>query len=119
MISDTAQEFKRIIDKGATVKPVAPVPVSEQILNKIGSIINGLKQVLNNQTTLNSKLNEIYGVLVSKGNNNNVIIVDHMTQRQLYLCYKRGYSLDQISLVSGYDSETIMNKINIYMRDNT
>ena len=122
MISDTPNQFKKIIqqvspDQGATIS------VPEKILNntiKIGNlankIISYLENIINNQRILNNKLDSLLNNTTSK---NNIVFVDRMSARQLYMCYKRGYTLDQISLVSGYDIDTIQQRIAIYMRDNT
>lgn len=122
MKSDTAEQFKKLIQQGAPANG-APVSISEKILAntiKIGNlankIISYLENIINNQRILNDKLDAL---LNNTSNKNNIIYVDKMSARQLYMCYKRGYTLDQISLVSGYDIDTIQQRIAIYMRDNT
>lgn len=125
MKSDTAEQFKKIIQQGAPANG-APVSIAEKIFNntvQIGKltnqIIQGIKNIIDNQNIINSKLNEIYNVTSAGKNINNNFIVEHMTPRQLYLLYKRGATLEQICLISGYDRDAVLNKINIYMRDNT
>jgi len=125
MISDTPNQFKKII-KQVSPDQGAPISVSEKILTntiKIGNlankIISYLESIINNQNIINGKLNEIYNVTSAGKNINNNFIVEHMTPRQLYLLYKRGATLEQICLISGYDRDAVLNKINIYMRDNT
>lgn len=125
MKSDTAEQFKKIIQQGAPDNG-APVSISEKILTntiKIGNlankIISYLENIINNQNIINSKLNEIYNVTSAGKNINTNFIVEHMTPRQPYLLYKRGATLEQICLISGYDRDAVLNKINIYMRDNT
>lgn len=85
--------------------------------NLIGQVINGIKNVINNQQIINNKLDALYSI----GQNKQTLYkpVKYLTNRQLYMMIKDGWSIDEISLVSGYDNQQVTDKINQYIQNNT
>lgn len=85
--------------------------------NLIGQVINGIKNVINNQQVMNSKLDALYSI----GQNKQTLYkpIKYLTNRQLYMMIKDGWSIDEISLISGYDNQQVTDKINQYIQNNT
>jgi uncharacterized lipoprotein NlpE involved in copper resistance len=83
----------------------------------IGQVINGIKNVINNQQIINNKLDALYSI----GQNKQTLYkpIKYLTNRQLYMMIKDGWSIDEISLVSGYDNQQVTDKINQYIQNNT
>lgn len=85
--------------------------------NILCQVINGIKNVINNQQIINSKLDALYSI----GQNKQTLYkpIKYLTNRQLYMMIKDGWSIDEISLVSGYDNQQVTDKINQYIQNNT
>lgn len=80
-----------------------------KVLNN--TIVQGFQQIIKNQTT-------IYNLIQSK-NHIAVRPIRFLTPRQLYFMTKDGYTIDEISLISGFEYDDITKKINQYVQNNT
>ena len=92
------------------------------IIKYLNEIICGLKEILkvsnnllNNQAVINNKLNYIH----NNAQNITYRPIRFLTPRQLYMMVKDGYTLDEISLISGYDLKLVNEKIDSYIKNNT
>lgn len=98
-------------------KPVNTNQRFDKLDAGILQVINGIKQVIKNQSEIYNLLKNIGTLQASQQT-----IYKHirfLTPRQLYFMTKDGYTLDEISLISEYDIETITKKIQAYIQDNT
>ena len=118
MKDDTANVFKSMIQADRYKKAsTITLETIYKLLNSVNnSVINGFKQLLNNQTVLNNKLDLIINNMASK---NSVGIIRYLTPRQLYFMVKDGYTYEQICAISGLDINQLMEKINSYISTNT
>lgn len=85
----------------------------EQVINKIGSLC---QQIIKNQSVLNNKLDYL---IQNNPYNFNGLVIDNMTPRQLYKLFKRGWTYQMISSISGYEVELVDKKITTYIEQNT
>lgn len=86
-----------------------------KVLNN--TIVQGFQQIIKNQNIIYNLLNNF----IKSKNNNNIAVrpIRFLTPRQLYFMTKDGYTIDEISLISGFEYDDITKKINQYVQNNT
>ena len=81
--------------------------------------LNIVKSIFQRQNYIKA---DTENILRSLNNFNNLHIpcqIPSMTPKQLYLCYKGGWTVQQLSGLSGLDEVTIKTKIENYRQNNT
>lgn len=82
-------------------------------------ILNVVKSIFQRQNYIKA---DTENILRSLNNFNNLHIpcqITSMTPKQLYLCFKGGWTVQQLSGLSGLDEVTIKTKIENYRQNNT
>ena len=109
--------FKEMMGGGNYKSPDSIViKYLNEIISGLKSIMNVLNRLLSNQSVINNKLNYL------AENNKSAYPcrpIRFLTPRQLYMMVKDGYTLDEISLISGYDLKLVNEKIDSYIKNNT
>ena len=90
-----------------------------EILNIVKGILNLTKSIFQRQAYIKA---DTENILRSINNFNSLNIpcqIPSMTPKQLYLCYKGGWTIRQLSGLSGLDEMVIKTKIENYRQNNT
>lgn len=77
--------------------------------------------LVNSFNVVNKKLDIINNNILKKsssGNNNKYKSQISLTPRQIYMCIKAGWTLQELSELSGYGEEDIRKKYNNYVDNN-
>jgi hypothetical protein len=82
--------------------------------NNQAALNQKLDQILSNQLAIHNQLDRSY-----KANIINRPPLKGVTPKTLYLGYKSGWSIFDLATLTGESSDTIMNKIEKYAKDNT
>ena len=90
-----------------------------EILNIVKSIFNLTKSIFQRQAYIKADTENILRSLNNFNSLNIPCQIPSMTPKQLYLCYKGGWTIRQLSGLSGLDEMVIKTKIENYRQNNT
>ena len=89
--------------------------LGRNILNKLGEILSYSKSNEKKLMTLNSQHQELYNMIKGLHNMNIKSQIPFLSPRQLTCLYERGWTVDELSSLSGYSVEDIEKKIKIQL----
>lgn len=90
----------------------------EFLNKKFKDIDNKLQQIFNGLLTINNKADKILQCSINNFTRLNIPAQIELQPRQLYLAYKRGWTLNQLSGLTGFSESEIQKKIESYMKTN-
>jgi phenylalanyl-tRNA synthetase alpha subunit len=85
----------------------------------LSDILNVTKSIFNRQSYIKKDTENILRSLNNFSSLNIPCQVPSMTPKQLYLCYKGGWTIRQLSGLSGLDEMVVQTKIENYRQNNT
>lgn len=85
----------------------------------LNNILNVTKSIFQRQNYIKQDTENILRSLNNFSNLNIPCQIPNMTPKQLYLCYKGGWTLRQLSGLSGLDEMVVKTKIETYRQNNT
>ena len=85
----------------------------------LNNILNVTKSIFQRQSYIKQDTENILRSLNNFSNLNIPCQIPNMTPKQLYLCYKGGWTLRQLSGLSGLDEMAVKTKIETYRQNNT
>ena len=85
----------------------------------LSNILNITKSIFNRQSYIKQDTENILRSLNNFSRLNIPCQIPNMTPKQLYLCYKGGWTLRQLSGLSGLDEMVVKTKIETYRQNNT
>ena len=113
---DLIKQYSKRPEPTVNKKEQSALDDNKKILN---SILNVTKSLFQRQNYIKA---DTENILRSLNNFNNLHIpcqIPSMTPKQLYLCYKGGWTIKQLSGLSGLDEMVIKTKIENYRQNNT
>ena len=85
----------------------------------LNNILNIAKSIFQRQNYIKQDTENILRSLNNFSSLNIPCQIPNMTPKQLYLCYKGGWTLRQLSGLSGLDEMVVKTKIETYRQNNT
>lgn len=127
VIKDTKSLMDQFSDKKPTVsksnEPKKEHPAiaegKERERKVLNDILNVTKSIFQRQNYIKKDTENILRSLNNFSNLNIPCQVPSMTPKQLYLCYKGGWTIRQLSGLSGLDEMVVQTKIENYRQNNT
>lgn len=113
---DLIKQYSKRPEQSINKKEQSALDDNKKILN---SILNVTKSIFNRQSYIKQDTENILRSLNNFSNLNIPCQIPNMTPKQLYLCYKGGWTLRQLSGLSGLDEMVVQTKIENYRQNNT
>ena len=124
---DLIKQYSKRPEQNATKKEHPAIVAAKEkergyileILNIVKSIFNLTKSIFQRQAYIKADTENILRSLNNFNSLNIPCQIPSMTPKQLYLCYKGGWTIKQLSGLSGLDEMVIKTKIENYRQNNT
>lgn len=117
---DLIKQYSKKPEQAGTKKEHPALSAGKEQERKIiVDILNITKNIFQRQNYIKADTENILRELNNFSGLNIPCQVPNMTPKQLYLCYKGGWTLKQLSGLSGMDEMTVKTKIYTYIQNNT
>lgn len=113
---DLIKQYSKRPEQSVNKKEQSAMNDNKKILN---NILNVTKSIFQRQNYIKQDTENILRSLNNFSNLNIPCQIPNMTPKQLYLCYKGGWTLRQLSGLSGLDEMVVQTKIENYRQNNT
>ena len=117
---DLIKQYSKKPEQSATKKEHSAVAAGkEKDRGYILEILSIVKNIFSRQNYIKADTENILKALNNFHGLNIPCQIPSMTPKQLYLCYKGGWTIKQLSGLSGLDEMVIKTKIDNYRQNNT